>query len=160
MLVSLGFSTAHVPVVALLVSSSVLIASITVMTRTIGGLQGPRFSFRLGRSARRGRSATVQHRALGVRTVTGVRPTLPARPVQIEHVPLRRPARQSGDTPDTQQRGTTHTSATTTAEQTIERLLATEPEVLAGIINDWLRTTEAKTTDRPTHRANDARTKT
>ena len=72
--------------------------------------------------------------------MTGVRPTLSSGPVQLHHVPLRRPARQSDPIPDTQRRNTTANSTMTPAERTIEHLLENNPDILATVIKDWLRT--------------------
>ncbi len=137
--IGLQFQSSRIPVVALLVSASVLVACVVAMSMTLRDL--PVLS--LGRSRRRRLShrtrSEVPSRRMA-RTVTGVRPTLSSGPVQLHHVPLRRPARQSDPTPDTQRSNASADATMSPAERTIEHLLANDPDLLAGIIRDWLRT--------------------
>lgn len=77
------------------------------------------------------------------RAVTGPPPALPAGPppaVPVSPAVVRRPARQPDSGPHVHRHG----DAVSEAEATIEHLLDTDPDRLARLMMDWIRTEDGR----------------
>ena len=147
----------RLPVAALVVSATVLVACIFLMSRALpdlprwrrrahGGIGWVTSSTSSSTSSSSPVTATMSQRR---GAVTGERPALPAGPAIATSVVERRtvtgPARQIEAAPDALSAETKAVAA----ERTIEHLLETDPDLVAGIIMQWLQSDRDQHVQRP-----------
>ncbi|MFN3255997.1 MAG: hypothetical protein ACE37B_09890 [Ilumatobacter sp.] len=141
--VAVGALGDRMSVAAFAVSATVLAICVVLMSRALPDL--PRWRWGGSNDAGWANSTTSRRRG----AVTGERPALPAGAVEATSVVQRRtvtgPARQIEAAPD----ALSSETKAVAAERTIEHLLETDPDLVAGIIMQWLQNDRDQQVQRP-----------
>lgn len=121
---------ADVPILTLVASGIVLVVCTTLLSVTFPAFRRPPRR-RRARAAPTGRTEDAGQRLV----VTGRPPALPSGPAPVAPT-VRRPARQIEAAPNVHQQR----DGLSEAEATIEHLLDTDPDRLARLMMNWIRT--------------------